>query len=286
MPVHAPPSPRQGEEVPTDDTMLYHDQVPRFNQGAGAGVPAAAREAIADALADVVALERGQAWLEIGVGAGALSLALVRRPIRYIGFDRSTEMIAAFREALGEQGLRAALTVADGNARWPVASGSIAVVFSFRALHHLDSSHVVDELRRIGSPRGVWLALGGVRRPEESVTVVMRKRMRELLTDAGYAGKSAKAHAESVFSALERLGGCRAPARVAARWTRSHRPADSLAAWDSKAGLAGLEVPPHVKAGVLEKLGVWAEEFYGDLGKPVPQEEYFEIAAIHLATNG
>ena len=64
-------------------------------------------------------------WL--AADAGAPSLALVRGPILYVGFDRST---------------------ADGNARWPVVSGSIAVVFSFRALNHLNGSHVVDDHRR------------------------------------------------------------------------------------------------------------------------------------------
>ena len=118
--------------------MLYEDQAGRFDKRAG--VPAEACAAIAEVLAEIVALEPGQTWLEIGAGTGALSLALVRHPIRYVGFDRSPAMLAVFRGKLAQEGLQAQLEVADGNGPWPVEDGSIAVIFSARAMHHLDAA--------------------------------------------------------------------------------------------------------------------------------------------------
>ncbi len=258
--------------------MLYEDQAGRFDERAG--VPAEACAAIADVLAEMVALEPGQTWLEIGAGTGALSLALIRHPIRYVGFDRSPAMLAVFRGKLAQEGLHAQLEVADGNGPWPVEDGSVAVIFSARAVHHLDAAHVVAETRRVASLRGVWLVLGRVRRPPDSVKAVMRTQMRRLLAQRGYAGKSHAAHVEALFSALERQGGRHTAPRVAARWTGLHSPLDSLAAWQSKSGLAGLDVPAEVKAGLLDALRDWAEAHYGDLNKKQTQVEFFELDSI------
>ncbi len=260
--------------------MRYDDQATRFDERAG--VPAEACRAIAEALADLVALEPGQSWLEIGAGTGALSLALLRHPIRYTGFDASPAMLSVFREKLAQEGLQADLRVADGNRRWPAEDGSVTVIFSARALHHLDADHVVAETRRVASPRGAWLVLGRVHRPEESVKTVMRRQMRRLLKARGFAGKSHDDHAETVFAALEKQGGRRAPTRRAARWTTTHRPADSLTSWQRKAGLAGRDVPAAVKADILAELHAWAEMQYTYLEKPLAQEESFELRAIFL----
>ncbi len=48
--------------------MLYEDQTGRFDKRAG--VPAEVCAAMADVLAEIVALEPGQTWLEIGAGTG------------------------------------------------------------------------------------------------------------------------------------------------------------------------------------------------------------------------
>ena len=260
--------------------MLYDDQATRFDERAG--IPADAAEAVARTLADATGLREGETLLDIGCGTGSISLPLVRMPVRYVGFDRSPAMLEVFRERLAREGVDAALHVADGNARWPVEDGGVAVVFSARALHHLDAAHVVAETRRVLHAPGGWLALGRVRRPPESPKSEMRRRMRRLLEAEGHRGRSAEAGLDAVFEALERLGGRRAEPRVAARWTVTHRPDDSIAGWEGKSGLAGIEVPAEVKARVLAGLRGWAAERFGSLDSALPQEESFEIAAIHV----
>jgi hypothetical protein len=105
-----------------------------------------------------------------------------------------------------------------------------------------------------------------------------------MLEAEGFAARSGEAGAEAVFAALEAAGGRRAEPRVAARWTVPHRPADSIAAWEGKSGLAGLEVPPQVKSRVLNGLRDWAWMNLGDLQREREQQESFELAAIRLAT--
>ncbi len=258
--------------------MLYEDQAERFD--ARAGLPPGAAERIAETLADVVRLAPGETLLEVGAGTGALSMPLTRRPIRYVGFDRSPAMLAVFRRRLEAAGLRAELHVADGNGRWPAPDGSVSVIFGARALHHLAVAHVVAEARRVARPEGARLAAGRVRRPKDAVPAVMRRELRRRLRRHGYEGAHHEAHTEAVFARLERAGGRRGPSRTAARWTARRSPADALTAWAQKAGLAGLELPPDVKARLLDELRAWAVARFGDPDEPRTHEEFFEIETI------
>lgn len=258
--------------------MLYDDQATRFD--ARAGLPAEAAEAVAGELAALVGLADGQTVLDVGCGTGGVTLPLLRRPLRYVGFDRSPAMLEVFRARAAAGGLAAELHVADGNGPWPAEDGNVDIVFSARALHHLHPPHAAAEVRRVLRPRGGWLVAGRVRRPPDSPRSVLRRQMRRLLEAHGFAGRSHEAGAEAVFAALEARGGRRVEPRTAAAWTLPHRPADSLAAWEGKDGLAGIEVPPHVKSRVLRDLRAWASERFGDLQREMEQSESFELAAI------
>lgn len=260
--------------------MLYDDQAAGFDERAG--VPADAVEAVAAALVEIVGPVDGQRWLEVGAGTGGLSLPLLRLPVRYTGFDRSAAMLEVFRERADAAGLAPELHVADGNARWPAEDASVDVVFSARALHHLDPEHAAAETRRVLRAPGGWLVLGRVRRPPDSPKSILRRQMRRMLEAQGFAGRSHEARAWAVFTALERAGGQRMEPRVAARWTGAHRPADSIAAWEGKSGLAGIDVPAEAKARVLADLRAWAKAEYGDLHQPLEQEESFELDAVRV----
>ncbi|WP_420126946.1 class I SAM-dependent methyltransferase [Longimicrobium sp.] len=260
--------------------MLYDDQAAGFDERAG--VPADAVQAVAAALVEMVGPVDGQRWLEVGAGTGGLSLPLLRLPIHYTGFDQSPAMLEVFRQRADAAGLAAALHVADGNARWTAEDASTDVVFSARALHHLDPEHAATETRRVLRAPGGWLVLGRVRRPPDSPKSILRRQMRRMLQAQGFAGRSHEARAGAVFAALERAGGLRMEPRVAARWTGAHRPAESLASWEGKSGLAGIDVPVEAKARVLAELRDWAAGEYGDLDQPLDQEESFELDAIRV----
>jgi SAM-dependent methyltransferase len=260
--------------------VLYDDQAARFDERAGISVQVAER--VAAAVVSRTRLGEDDLVLDVGTGPGSLSFSLVRWSTRYLGFDRSPAMVAAFRELLEGMGLADSVLVADGNERWPVDDGSVAVIFSARAIHHLHPDHVVAETRRVLRAPGGWLVLGRVRRPPDSPKSEMRRRMRQLLRDEGYAGRNGEAGSDALFAALERLGARREEPHVASRWTTSHAPADSIAAWEGKHGLAGIEVPAGVKARVLAGVRGWAAERFGSIDQPLPQEESFELAAIHV----
>src|SRR5215212_3782692 len=102
--------------------MLYEDQAAGFDERAA--IPAEAVESMAAAVAEIAGLRQGNTLLEIGAGTGMLSLPLLRRPIRYVGFDRSPAMLAVLRKKVEEAQLHAELFVADGNRRWPAEDAS------------------------------------------------------------------------------------------------------------------------------------------------------------------
>ena len=261
--------------------MLYDDQAARYDERAG--LPTDAVDSVADALFGIVGEPDGISLLEIGAGTGILSLPLLDRPIRYIGFDQSDAMLSLFREKLQTRGLRAELHVADGNDRWPVEDGSVSVIFSSRALHHLDHGHVAAEARRVVTPDGGWLILGRVRRPEDTVKSIVRRKMRQLLQEQGYDGRSHENGARALGRALENVGGELQEPVVAARWTRLRAPAEWIANWERKSGLASRDVPENLKQIILGELRSWAISEYGDLDREVEQEEYFELTPFRLS---
>lgn len=261
--------------------MLYDDQAARYDERAG--LPAEAVESVAAALCDIVGLRAGETLLEIGAGTGILSLPLLDRPIRYIGFDQSDVMLSIFREKLQARSLRAELHAADGNERWPVEDRSVSVIFSSRALHHLEPEHVASEARRVVSSEGGWLILGRVRRPEDTVKSIVRRKMRQLLQEQGYDGRSHENGARALGRALENVGGEVQQPVVAARWTRLRAPSEWIANWERKSGLASRDIPDDLKQTILGELRGWAISEYGDLDEVVEQEEYFELTPFRLS---
>ena len=260
--------------------MLYEDQAAGFDKRAA--IPAEAVKSMAAAVAEIAELRQGDTLLEIGAGTGMLSLPLMTQPIRYIGFDLSPAMLAVFREKLEKARLHAELLVADANGRWPAEDGSVAAIFSARALHHVDVDHAAAEIERVLRPEGGWLILGMVRRPNDSVKPAFRRQMGKFLEEEGYSGRSHDIHAEALFPALEAIGGERVEPRVVARWTRRQAPLDWFTAWQEKKGLAGHSIPEEVKERVLSRLRAWAEERHGNLEVPLDQEQFFELEAIHV----
>jgi hypothetical protein len=70
--------------------------------------------------------------------------------------------------------------------------------------------------------------------------------------------------------------------RSVASWTVEERPAQVLAAWRGKPGLAGVTLPADVQAAVLDELEAWALARFGDLEAPHTSRDEYELTVIDI----
>jgi hypothetical protein len=66
------------------------------------------------------------------------------------------------------------------------------------------------------------------------------------------------------------------------RWPVTRAPWQSIQAWRSKPGLAGLSLSADVQHSVLEELCSWAQSVFGDLQHEVTYEEAYVLQGVGL----
>jgi SAM-dependent methyltransferase len=250
-----------------------------------AGLPDGVAEPIAVAVAGL-APGGGGVLLDIGAGTGQIGAHLATawraRPRGlYVAIDISAPMLSVFRRKLGTEA-EVALVRANAATRWPVASGSVDLVFSSRAAHLLPPDALVRETLRVAAPGGALAVFGGVKSDPGSLRAELRREMRRLLAEAGFEPRRAGESRTALADALAARGGEVLPVRTAASWTTVHRAADALAAWRAKPGLGGRAVPPEVQETVLRRLEAWIGERYGSLDVERDATERYELAVIRL----
>jgi SAM-dependent methyltransferase len=256
--------------------VSFDGQALDFDQRAG--LPAGVAPQIAAALAEL-APPGGGVILDVGAGTGQIGEHLARGRSRYVGMDVSGPMLAVFRRKLGAGG---ALVRADAGAPWPLAAGTVKLVFSSRAAHLFPPAVLVEEALRVASPEGALAVFGGVRSEPDSLRAVLRREMRRLLAEHGIEARRANDSQHRLAEDLAARGGEILPPRTAASWSVVHRAGDSLAAWRAKSGLGGRAVTPEVQERVLSSLEDWIRERYASLDVARDATERYELAAVRL----
>ncbi len=248
------------------------------------GIPEDCRDRIVEAILWLSGLQPGELLVEVGAGTGQIGAGLARSPIGYLGFDISGEMLAVFRDRLGNIPTEGAeLVQADGNQPWPVADGSAKAIFSSRAIHLLDADAVLRECDRVSHPQGAVLLIGRVQRSPDSIKAQMQRQMRQGLRDLGRSPRDGAKTKERLLQHCGDRGGQRLEPTIAARWTREYSPRRSLESWYGKPGLGGIEsLPDTEKRAVLQNLSQWAIATYGDLNFSRTEEETYCLEGVRL----
>ncbi len=244
-----------------------------------AGLPPEAVDRIAEAVMESCSPGATGVVLDVGAGTGEIGARIAASGVAYLGVDLSLAMLQLFRRRPGS---RVGLIQADACNRWPIRGG-VRAIFVSRAVHLLTAEHVWAESRRLAREEGIDLILGAVRRDPESVRFTMRRQMRQLLAERGIAGRSGQRAGRRLQELVAQGGGTTLPVRTVATWPVSECPADALAAWSSKPGLAGQAVSDEVQGEVLRQLASWARRRYGDLHKTRQATERYELTTLRLA---
>jgi ubiquinone/menaquinone biosynthesis C-methylase UbiE len=258
----------------------FDDQAAAFDERAG--LPEFAAEAIARAVSELGQMRSTDLLLEIGAGTGQIGCHLGALPGRYVGFDASPAMLEVFAQRCRVSGFAASFLRADGSARWPVDDGAVTTFFSSRAIHLLAVEHVLREIFRAAAPTGAHWVVGRVRRAPESLRSRLRHEMRERLRQLGFAPGEGREREREILEACRARGAISIEPVMAAAWPVSSSGATLLHAWQTKAGLAGLDIPAPVKASVLSHLGKWCVENFGALATVHEAEEKYILEGVRL----
>ena len=238
---------------------------------------------IAEAILNISKARSGDLVVEVGAGTGQIGqwFRHLARNICYLGFDLSEAMLAQFRQRSLEEGTNFTLLQADGNQPWPVEDGAARVIFASRSLHLLDRDRVVEECLRIARSDDALLFVGSIERQENSVKTRMKRQMRHLLQQKGFAGR--EKHRDRLIE-LFRQQGCQVdPPQAIAQWQVSHTPRQSLESWQNKDGLAGIDPPIAIKQDILNELQTWAESTFDNLDLPIASKETYLLQAIRIS---
>lgn len=256
--------------------MDFDPQASAFDGRAGLGPEAA--PAIAEALLSIAQLRASDVLLEIGAGTGEIGTHLTER-CRYVGLDRSREMLVQFRHRSGS-GL---LLVADADKPWPISTGSVRAVFMSRVAHLLDRERLLSELARVAHPEGCCVFFGRRVRDKQGTQRTLQRELHTRLRDYGFQPRQGERDTRGHLEALLERGAVAIDEHVASTWSVDRSPADSLRAWASKPGLSGLDLPVHVRDQVLTELASWALERFTDLEAKVPTQEQYLLVGARLS---
>jgi ubiquinone/menaquinone biosynthesis C-methylase UbiE len=261
-------------------TRGFDEQAASFDQRAG--LPLEVCDSVARELVRFARLAPTDLVLEVGVGTGQIGAALSCFPLRYVGFDASSEMLDAFKRRVSKTDRSSLLLHADGNDRWPVDDGSVKLVFSSRAMHLLHVDHAVEEVFRVALPNGALLVLGRAQREKDSLRARLRREMRDHLRQLGYPSREGQQTEREILDACVRRGAALFERRAVATWPVQCSAAETLASWRKKSGLAGLELAAEVKEAVLSHLAVWAENTFGSLEAVQSAEERYVLEGVRI----
>jgi ubiquinone/menaquinone biosynthesis C-methylase UbiE len=249
---------------------------------ARAGLPANVKREVADAIVEVGRLGTASTVLDVGAGTGDVGLELVIRGIGYIGLDASSAMLEQFRVTAETAGFSPRLLVADAGEPWPVAPGSVAVVFGSRSLHWLDPAHVAAQAFTVASPHGARLLIGRVERAADSPRHRVRRAMRDLLAREGIPGRSGSRSADRLVEECVLRGGKALPRRVVAAFSVRTSVRDAIEGFRGKPGLAGMIVEETVKERILDDLTRFTTEAFGNIDTPVDSTEQYVLQGATL----
>lgn len=220
--------------------------------------------------------------VEVGCGTAKLAEPLMSLGARYVGFDRSYDMVSRAQPTT-RNSQRITLLVADANRCWPLASNVAGALVLSRVAHLLEPQALVKELMRVGC-EGASVVLARVRRQAHSLRRQLRQKLHELLDGETMAPRDSRDRTRHLVDLLEARGG-RLLRSTELSYAVRETVRSSLESWRCKSGLAGRSLPADMKQRILEQLESWARRLGAPDDEQVVEERLvLEIVRLPEAT--
>lgn len=238
------------------NTPSFDDQSAFYNKRTGFSRDLCV--SIVDAVAALTDDLASRHILEIGCGTGQIGYDLARLADGYLGLDMSVGMLGEFKKSYPD--LRGSIKQSDAREAWPVADHSHDIVFSSRALHWLDVTHVVSECYRVLAKNNGYLFVGRIERPKECWQRQLRRKLHRVLRENDHEPRDGQGHLRGLRDALQQRGATVLEPVIVQRW-QSHDTLETVIEnWAGKDGLAGTLPPSELKTSILAELKAWGED--------------------------
>jgi ubiquinone/menaquinone biosynthesis C-methylase UbiE len=269
------PSAREKAEADADAAATFDDIAPGYDERAG--LPHQVGQSVARAVVDIADTSPGDLVVELGAGTGEIGSHFACFPLRYLGVDRSPEMLAIFRAKAGDNA--PSLVVADCDRDWPLPDACASVIVASRVIHLLEPDHVAREARRVCRPGGC-LVLGRVLRDPEGFKERLRHRRQQLLLEAGINPRQGEAGARRVVERCVLAGGEALGRRVVAEWNTEVAPSTIINAWAAMPRMGSFPVGSAARTSILTELREYARDEIGNLDRPQAFREQFAVDIV------
>ncbi len=234
------------------------------------GFPPGVEQDVAATITTHARLSRESRVLEIGVGTGRIALPLSRYVGSYIGVDLSRPMMDVLRQK--QAGEPIALVEGDAT-QLPFAAPQFDLALAIHVFHLIPSWRaVVTELGRVVRPGGAVL-INHFDPPSEIIQQWLHFLERHGVRD--HSRIAGVRDITIIGDALAAEGFATREEGVAAEWTQSTRPLDTLDNLAQRIWSSTWEIPGPAFSHALADLRAWLHEHYRDPGESTEESRNF-----------
>ncbi len=219
-------------------------------------IPKDAQRSIGEAVREL--LGGGARLLDVGAGAGRISIPIAMSGVQTTAFDIEQEMLNELtRQA---RALNLDIQTVQGDAtKLPFADRSFDAVFTSNLLHLVtDWKIALAEMKRVLKPDG-FLIQGRDWISPDSFYAKMRSQLRSIIGELNPNMMPTAAAGGALFQTLAEMGGVTEKERIAAEWTETLSPNQLLAKMKAREQNETWQLEEELFRESLARLEKWVE---------------------------
>lgn len=217
-------------------------------------IPLEAQKSVGESVRALVG--EGAKLLDVGAGAGRISIPIARSGVQVTALDIEPEMLRELtRQA---RALNLAIPTVQGDAtRLPFDDASFDAVFTSNLLHLVaDWKVALAEMKRVLKPGGLLIQGRDWVSPDTAYAKI-RSQLRTIIGELNPNMMPTAAAGGALFQALTEMGGTTDKERIAAEWTETLSPNQLLAKMKAREQNETWQLEEELFCQALARLETW-----------------------------